>query len=585
MATRELTIMRRAAARGATERLALAREAQQTAIISVPFMPWSLKVPEPKGPLDFARFPFQVEPYTDESEEMREVVVKKATQIGISAYLIRATIYYADVRGWTALYVFPRAKQVYDQSDARVKPLLDGDYLKGRVPRGYVQNKGLKQIGLGFVYYRGSESKRAVDAVDADVLALDEYDELAQENIPDAERRVSGSLHGLIRRVGVPSIAEYGITASYEASDQRRWLTKCPACNTWQAVDFWENVDQEQELVVCSKCRKGPLPVEDGEWVAAFPERSVRGYHASRLIVPRIARNENESLTQIIAASKKKKPYEITAFMNKDLAEDYSPEEGRLSPAVLAAAQSAGGEFYQASGYIGANMVTMGVDVASVRNLNVRISEHLPGRVKRALFIGEVASFDDVIDLMRRFRVNMAAIDHLPEGRLARAVAERFPGMVYLVNYAAQKEMFKVDNHLHTVSVRRTEAIDAMMAVMREQRNLLPQDLPEGYSAQMKALVRHTTIDDNDRVTVGYKSTGATDYAQAETYDVVATDLWRYRQELEDRSEGEPEMVPMEDALEFRRGALSDPSAPYSPGPGGEVDPDEWDPDDEEFLE
>lgn len=584
MATREVNMLRRTAARGAKERLERARAKQQTAIIAVNFMEWSQKVPEPKGPLDFARFPFQVEMYQEESERLREVVVKKATQIGVSAYLIRQTIYYADVRGWTALYVFPRAKQVYDQSDARVKPLLDGDYLRGRVPRGYVQNKGLKQIGLGFVYYRGSESKRAVDAVDADVLALDEYDELAQENIPDAERRVSGSLHGLIRRVGVPSIAEYGITASYEASDQRRWLTKCPGCNTWQTVDFWENVDQDQELVVCSKCRKGPLPVEDGEWVAAFPDRSVRGYHASRLIVPRIARNENESLTQIIAASKKTKPYEITAFMNKDLAEDYSPEEGRLSPAALAAAQSAGGEFFQVSGYAGTNPVTMGVDVASTRNLNVRISEHLPNRAKRALFIGEVASFDEVVELMRRFRVNMAAIDHLPEGRLARAVAERFPGMVYLVNYAAQKELFKVDDMMHTVSVRRTEAIDAMMAIVREQRNHLPQDLPEGYSSQMKALVRHTTIDDNDRVVVGYKSTGATDYAQAETYDVVATDLLQYRLDVGTAAEGEPELRPMEDALEFRRSALSDPTVGYSPGPDTGMDPEEWD-DGDEFME
>jgi hypothetical protein len=553
-------------ATSATRRLTEARAAQALKVSETGFFDWALKIPEPKtGTLDFDKFPFQKEMYQESGE--REIVVKKATQIGVSAYLIRWSLFYADTRGWSVLYIFPTVKQLYDLSDARVQPLIDNtEYLRGRVPRTRVQNKGLKGVGLGLVYFRGSERKRALDSVDADAIAFDEYDTLTQENLPDAERRVSGSEHGLVRRVGVPSVPDFGVSAGYERSDQRQWLVKCEGCGEWQPIDFWANVDQESMLVVCKDCRK-PLDVATGQWVAKHPGRDMRGYHAPRLIVPRIARNENGALASIVAESKKRKPYEVTVFHNKDLAEDYAPAEGRLTLAVIQAAQTAGGGYEMKTAYTGDRLVTMGVDVASTRNLNVRISEHLRDGVKRALYIAEAKSFDEIADLIRRFRVNMAAIDHLPEHRLAMGLAERFAGMVYLVNYSAPTigPVMTVNEGLRTASVRRTEAIDATFQQMREQRNWLPLNLPWDYAQQMTSLVRHVTVDDTDKVVVSYKATGPHDYAQAEVYDMVAGELWTFRQAVD--AEMQSELRPLEDMLEFERSALSDEDVGYSPGP------------------
>jgi Phage terminase large subunit gpA, ATPase domain len=582
--TRGADLIRRRVSMTTRSELRAKRDAAEREKLDVEFMPWALRVPEPKAALDFDRFPFQRELY-EAGANQRELVVKKATQIGVSAWLVRWSMYHADTKGWTSLYVFPTASQLYDFSDARVKTLIDGsDYLSGRASRRDVQNKGLKRIGLGFVYFRGSEVKRALDSVDADTIAFDEYDTLTQENIPDAERRVSGSQHGLIRRVGVPSVPEFGVSGQYEASDKRRWMVKC-GCGTWQHIDFWENVDQERVLVVCRQCRK-PLDVGVGEWVAEFPERDIRGYHAPRLIVPRVATNENGALASIVKASKATRPYEVTTFHNKDLAEEYAPEEGRLTSAVLQAAQSAGGFYYMETGYGGVNLVTMGVDVASTRALNVRISEHLGDGVKRALWIGECDSFNEVAEKMREFRVNMACVDHLPEHRMAMGLANQFPGLVYLVNYSAPKDgaVMVVREETRTVSIRRTEAIDAMMAVMREQRNWLPVDLPEGYGGQMRALVRHATIDDVDKVVVGYKKTGPDDYAQAEVYDLVASEMWLYRQAVVAGAQ-RTEVVPLEDHLEFERSQVGDPSSMgYHAGPetgGFEMDALDLDEEDE----
>ena len=66
-----------------------------------------------------------------------------------------------------------------------------------------------------------------------------------------------------------------------------------------------------------------------GEWVAEYPDRDVRGYHATRLIAPLA------SIERIVKASKLRASYEKQVFFNKDLGLPYAPEEGRLSKEAL----------------------------------------------------------------------------------------------------------------------------------------------------------------------------------------------------------------------------------------------------------
>src|SRR5829696_2336078 len=100
----------------------------------VPFAEWALWLPEPKrGTLDFDRFPFQRELYEQGSGE-REVVIKKATQVGISALAIRWAMYWADQCGLTSLYVFPYQRQLADFSDTRIRRVIEAsEYLRTRV--------------------------------------------------------------------------------------------------------------------------------------------------------------------------------------------------------------------------------------------------------------------------------------------------------------------------------------------------------------------------------------------------------------------------------------------------------------------
>ena len=66
---------------------------------------------------------------------------------------------------------------------------------------------------------------------------MDEVDYSDQLHLEAWERRVSGpdSL-GLIRRLGVPTLPQFGISAAFDASDQRIWTGKCRACNEWNPM-------------------------------------------------------------------------------------------------------------------------------------------------------------------------------------------------------------------------------------------------------------------------------------------------------------------------------------------------------------
>jgi hypothetical protein len=508
------------------------------AVHGLPFRQWVDLVPEQRGPLDFARFAFQVEMYDDRSAHDRELVVMKSTQVGVSTLMVRWVLFHADVHGRNALYTFPTDRELGDFSRQRIRPVIRAsEHLMSRIPSDGVDNVGQKQVGQGWVYFRGTQ--RPVDSIDADVIVFDEYDTSDQASLEGTERRVSGPLSaGLLRRVGVPSIPGFGIGKAYDESDQRVWTVRCEGCSTWNpmrgAEAFASNVDQDAMAMVCRKCRRR-LDVRVGEWVAAFPDREVRGYHVPRLIVPGVR------LATIVASSRKTRPDQREAFYNRDLGEPYAPAEGRLSFDQVQACVDE--QLRPLRSLRSDRFVTMGVDVASVRGLNVVIEETLDEYRGRRVFVGEVeddpvrgSAFDQLCALMDAFGITMACIDHAPEGRFAQAFAAQFPGRVYLAGYYSPQpgqrtpNAWHVDDQERYVGLWRTRAIDATLERFRTRSvELPPLDLlPGDYPAQLGALVRRNVELPNGNIRVDYVRTGADDYAHAEVYNLAAIELaWR----------------------------------------------------------
>jgi hypothetical protein len=525
--------------------------------VVLPMREWSLSIHEPgPRPLDFEAFPFQEEWYSEAIARAEEVVVMKSTQVGASAYTWRWGMRRAEQYGERVLYIFPTDDDVYDFGDDRINPAVEeSDYLSRR--RGTVWQKRLKQIGNGYLYLRGSKSKSKAQSVAASAIVFDEYDHLDKTNLPQIERRLTGArARGetpRVRRLGNPTTPGYGIDQAYQSSDRRVWMVTCPDCGleqdiTWDANVRWRMPGRKKvhrpgrdakQLAdprevgrawrACRECEaelEGE-PIKRGRWVAQNPASSVIGYHATRLIVP------NTDLRQIVIASRQTSPSEQEAFSSNDLGVAYSPVEASLDLATLQAACVDGKPAVQ--GYTGRNPVTMGVDVAGERDLSVRISEQLPNGRRRALAILEVGSFTAVARLMRNFRVSMCVVDSNPERRMAKSLRAEFLGRVVLCNYDARNtaDALKIDLDPNSipvsVTVNRTEAIDAMMDAVRQQRNIPLREPPPKYFAQMMALKRRTVLNTKGEPERVYVTTGSQgdDFAHAEVYDLIATELWR----------------------------------------------------------
>lgn len=346
------------------------------------FEAWAMQVPEPKvGHLSMSRFPYQRELYSREVALAREVVIQKSTQVGVTSYAWRWAGWRADQSADTSLYIFPTTTHVHDFSDQRVDPSIDAsEYLLSRL--GKVRNKGLKQIGLGSLIFRGSESMAGAQSLDADGIVFDEYDDLDQKVVEQMERRLSGAKAAgrepRIRRVGVPRVAGHGVNGHYMASDRREWHVKCPKCSYEQTLNFEDNVrwknpkgrkvlrasSDEYENAkevgdvwrACAKCDT-KLDVATGRWIPLKPDVSTIGFHITRLIVP------FTDLQEIVRNSRKTRATQVETFRQNDLGEAYESGQAGLDEMTVMAACSRGDVPRQM--YEGFNFVTMGVDVAS----------------------------------------------------------------------------------------------------------------------------------------------------------------------------------------------------------------------------
>lgn len=477
---------------------------------------------EARGALDFERFPFQRELYEAFGDRsLRSVDVMKASQCGISAAGVSLALYAADVWAANVLYVFPGFEDAHDFSDTRVATAIRSSaYLRTRVRS--TNNKGLKRIGEGFVYFRGSGSEQQALSVPADVLVLDEYDRLDQRQVPMFLRRLSsGTSMKLVRAFSNPSFPEDGIHARYLQSDQRQWLVRCRRCRK-EARVAWEPgedhfVDEERSTLSCARCRcrLTPQAVAAGRWVAERPDAKRRGYHISRLVVP------GEDISELVENHRRLDEDSVRIHHNFDLGQPYAPRGGSLSSDVVLGCRR---DLVLPDRYDGPDWVTAGVDVGKV--LHVRISRRTEQGLTMPLYLGTVEDFEELASLWRRYNVNFGLVDEQPEERKAREFVQEFRGRCMLLRWASEEQRDEVieDKKHDLVIARRTAACDRLVAEIESQRRVLPRDLPRGYVSQLRAPHRVTEQTRRGQKVARYVTERASDYFFAEVHDLLAAE-------------------------------------------------------------
>jgi hypothetical protein len=480
---------------------------------------WSAKHRKIRGkPLSFDEHKYLRGIYEDRHPF---IVVRKSAQCGVSEWLMNIAFWLADSYGLNSTVVQPADPELGSFVHGRVNPAIaDCEYLLSKLTA--TDNVGLKKIGRGFIYFRGSRKPHKLKTIDSDCMLYDELDELTEGTIARGEKRLGHSTLKWQRAVSTPTYPEEGIDKLYQESNQMQWFIPCQHCGLKQTLTFEHNVDIETEKVICRGCKKEIDRLGDGEWVATYPERPIHGYHINKLFCA------FTDIHKLIENSQSIAQFEIQEFYNSDLGLPYAAKGNRMAKSDLRACVDPS---YQAP--TPADHCTMGVDVGTV--LNVKISELQDGK-RRAVHICALNTFEELDELMENYNVDICVIDANPETRKAKEFQSRFLGRVYLAYYwpsdDKRKELLEIaedeEEGADVVKINRTQAGDYIVGEYQHRRVILPSNaeyIPQFFT-QMVAPLRVVEKGPDGNEVAKYKEFGKPDhYFHADIYDFIANKI------------------------------------------------------------
>jgi Phage terminase large subunit gpA, ATPase domain len=263
-----------------------------------------------KKPISFADRPYLYGPYHSKA---RRLVIRASRQVEKSTLLVN-TILYGAVQnpGIHILFVCPRQEQACLFSNTRLMPAIDESPLIRRRLRGRRPQKqqvmNLRFVNGSKVFIRAAyNSADPVRGIDADLLLVDEFQDVASGHLPVLEETLS---HSKLRRViltGTPKTVDNHLDGCFRRSTACEFKLPCRDCRDWVILD-------EHCLgptgVVCPNCQKN-LDVKEGRWIARNPRSAWGdGYWINHLMVPWL--NYHEFL-------EKQRSYDLAMFKNECL--------------------------------------------------------------------------------------------------------------------------------------------------------------------------------------------------------------------------------------------------------------------------
>lgn len=540
---------------------ALIADAQQANGGQLDLLTWAIahRVYLKEGVLfDLATHPFLADIY---AETARELVIYKASQMGASEYGITYALHACDERKATVLYVFPTDTHVSDFSVARIGPAIDvSPYLAGIISEGENEDGQkrrktdrvtLKRVRDRYLYLRGAAVKTdglapQLKSIDADVLILDEVDEMDARAPSIAVKRLGHSAIKEIRWISTPTYPGIGIHAKWLESDQREWLIKCEHCGEWQPVMIkhvvtewdalerptaWHGQSEGRAWTACQKCGRELNRLAEGAWVARYPGREIVGYHLTKLF------SYTTPLLDVVKALDTVDETKRRETFNQDLGETYTPRGGRLTETLLDQCRRS-----YAHGPAPRERTIAGVDVGNLLYVVIRaaaIDRETGERPQR--FAGAVQSFEELGRLLKRYGVQTCVIDALPETRKVREFQNSFRyGMVWLAYFVTQKvglkteDIKQLDEDECVVNLDRTRTLDEMMAGVLEAANgngglTLPahaRDVRDYYEQMTNQVRILEDRPDGNQVAV-YRELGPDHFSLAEVYCHAAAGIPR----------------------------------------------------------
>lgn len=198
-------------------------------------------------------------------------------------------MYSIAYRRFRTLYVSPADTQTKEFSMDKVDPKLRySPYIMenfwGETPP--IDNVYLKEMrnGSRMVFRSAYKNPDRIRGISADMLCVDECQDVNPDFLPVIEECISHSQHRFRLYAGTPDMHMDALDQVWGYSDQTEYVFKCPKGH-WNRQDF-EIVERiSKDGVHCKSC--GEIIIRaSGQWVVTNKEGRYKGYRTSQLMVP-----------------------------------------------------------------------------------------------------------------------------------------------------------------------------------------------------------------------------------------------------------------------------------------------------------
>jgi hypothetical protein len=287
-----------------------AKQAQVYETSPSEFTEFSVTVPnketQKRVPFSFAQRKYLLLPYDTPTKRL---LFKCGRQVEKSTLLGNKCLAYCCINAsFQVLYVSPTNLQTKTFSQDRLKePVETSDRLKAWTTTKLSDNVFLKkfinrsQITLRYAYHNADR----VRGIPADMILLDEIQDIITDNIPVIEECASHSPFKIFIYSGTPKSLDNPLEKYWtEQSTQNEWVVPCERHGTPGSPSswFWNILDETnigEHGLMCSKCKQLISPIHPhAQWVSMNPDvknklaQPFEGYRIPQLMVPWIQWHE-----------------------------------------------------------------------------------------------------------------------------------------------------------------------------------------------------------------------------------------------------------------------------------------------------
>jgi phage terminase large subunit GpA-like protein len=299
------------------------------------------------------------------TSRVTDIWVMKSSQVGVTEATVNFLGYTMHHAPAPVMVLMP----TLDSRDAwkaqKLNPLIQEhgvvcDLLGGQRSRDAANSKDMIDFPGGVLFLAGGNSPNSYAQRSVRYLVMDDLDrfppEVGAEGDPVALARGRTKAFARAKRIYIstPTVkGESMIERGYAESDQRRYHVACPHCGQYQPLEWggpeaahgikWRASEAGLDAwYVCAHCaaeiyeHHKPAMLAGGRWIAAFPERSTRGYHISALYAPI---GLGPSWRDLVEEWKSavKSPGTLRTFVNTHLGECWEEQGDQVEPTGLLA--------------------------------------------------------------------------------------------------------------------------------------------------------------------------------------------------------------------------------------------------------